>query len=399
MQTQTREKKLIRIQMKDAMKNIRKLIGFRSRPLWDLLFLGSLLMACTKEEPNMESKIDQPLLFVIAGQSNAEGAVFWQGLEGLQNALPTARQDLGPDELTLARSAVAQSLGVFCEVPIPCVENPETCTESAFSLRAADVVIRGLQNSTINWRELGPSYQNTNIRIRTINYRNANPVILDPNGQELDNENCQVSEFETVLSGPLLDPYTTDQIQPLGLGLGAESFDGSLSFGPEIAFGLKIAQSVKTPTLLKMTMGGSTLNDTWRQSGTLYQSLITETQKLISEENLRLGGVVWFQGFNDQFEDAYCNPIASKYEANLRRLLSNLREDLSAPDLPVIIVQARNEGELFTIQRAQSAVAAEDPWAGLVVTEDLSNCFHYCSGSQIIIGERAGLKMQELLRE
>ena len=72
--------------------------------------------------------------------------------------------------------------------------------------------------------------------------------------------------------------------------------------------------------------------------------------------------------------------------------------DRNSPELPVVIVEARSEGELKTIQIAQNNVAQADRNTSIVNSKDLSDCFHYDSGSQIIIGERIGNSMLELLK-
>ena len=62
---------------------------FKLEWILGLLALSTIILSCSKESEDI-GMIDEndSLLFVIAGQSNAEGAVFLDGLEKLQKAIP-----------------------------------------------------------------------------------------------------------------------------------------------------------------------------------------------------------------------------------------------------------------------------------------------------------------------
>lgn len=366
------------------------------------ILVCSILSGCSKTEVSQDSigleRTDQPVLFVIAGQSNAEGAVFIEGLSHLQQVIPETIENLTTTERKRAREAVAKALGVFCEVEQPCVDNPEGCPDIPFSFSTADAVIDGLMFSSIDWRQITRVYKHPTVQLIAANYHNSNVTILNESGEEVDNENCTVSSTNTRITGPFLERYTTEQIVPLGPGFGAATENGILSFGPELGFGLKVSETIPSASILKITMGGSSLNDSWRSSGTLYQALLSETQKALKSTGSTLGGLVWFQGFNDQFEDAFCNPLPFEYEKNLKRLLTDLRNDLNHPKLPVVIVEARDGGQLPIIQQAQNTIVNSDIYTGLVVSKDLSECIHYDSGSQILIGERSAKALLELIK-
>jgi hypothetical protein len=80
------------------------------------------------------------------------------GLQELQEAIPAGVTELRAAERAIARRAVANSLGLFCEVPPECMDNPENFEELSFSFPTADTVIDGLINSTIDWRNVSPVY-------------------------------------------------------------------------------------------------------------------------------------------------------------------------------------------------------------------------------------------------
>jgi len=71
-----------------------------------------------------------------------------------------------------------------------------------------------------------------------------------------------------------------------------------------------------------------------------------------------LTGFVWFQGWNDQYGGAEL-----EYERNMRHLITDVRRDLEAPELPFVIgVMGQNmdkpaKGAMKTIQMAQLAMA------------------------------------------
>ena len=70
-----------------------------------------------------------------------------------------------------------------------------------------------------------------------------------------------------------------------------------------------------------------------------------------------LAGVVWFQGWNDQYGGAEI-----EYEANLKRFITDLRKDLGAPNLPFVIVAMGQNGSkpaagpMLSIRDAQMAM-------------------------------------------
>jgi alpha-galactosidase len=80
-----------------------------------------------------------------------------------------------------------------------------------------------------------------------------------------------------------------------------------------------------------------------------------------------LAGFVWFQGWNDQY-----NGAETEYEANLKCLIKDVRNDLKAPDLPVVIgVMGQNGskpagGAMKVIQDAQMAMEQVPEFKGNV---------------------------------
>lgn len=105
--------------------------------------------------------------------------------------------------------------------------------------------------------------------------------------------------------------------------------------------------------------------------GKCYRDMIAEVRDVqanyrkqfpeLERSRFELAGFVWFQGWNDQYDE-----FERDYEANLRHLIADVRRDLEAPDLPVVVgVMGQNgsqpaKGAMLAIQNAQLAVADMD---------------------------------------
>jgi len=219
---------------------------------------------------------------------------------------------------------------------------------------------------------------------------------------ELHADKCSADRSLTAQHGPAMNSYRTEThtFAPLRAGHGVKGPGSSdPSYGPELSFGHVMAAGLPSAgnKVLKVAMGGSSLGDHWRPDGPMYKALLQETRAALrgaamTTPPLELGGLVWFQGYNDQYKDSYCEDLFPKYEANLRRFIHNVRRDLGVPKLPIVVVKARNGGQMLAIRAAQDAVT---DIAGVTAVEsnDTSECYHYDSGAQLVIGERAANAM------
>jgi len=90
------------------------------------------------------------------------------------------------------------------------------------------------------------------------------------------------------------------------------------------------------------------LKDVMDNSGTMFPTL--------KGRKLELAGVVWFQGWNDQYGGE------NEYESNLKHFIQDVRKDLNAPKLPfVIAAMGQNgskpaKGAMLIVQNAQLAM-------------------------------------------
>lgn len=165
------------------------------------------------------------------------------------------------------------------------------------------------------------------------------------------------------------------------LTVGFTAYEGRHHFGPELEFGHVLGDALEHDILIiKTAWGGKSLYEDFRPpssegpTGPYYTRMIAQVREGLEslEENgaeYELAGFVWYHGWNDG-----CDPenAVPEYEANLVNLIRDLRSDLAAPGLPVVIgeltgpwVEAPREWD--RLRKAQAAAAAREEWAGSVV--------------------------------
>ena len=217
------------------------------------------------------------------------------------------------------------------------------------------------------------------------------------------------------------------------LTLGFTPYGGKHHFGPELQFGHVMGNYFTNQVLLiKTAWGGKSLYKDFRppssggQVGPYYTKMITEVREALA--NLKndfpgydsggyeLAGFVWYQGWND-----CCDPknAVPEYETNLVNLIKDLRKDLLASKLPVVVgeltgpwVQA--EGAWAALRQAQAGAAARPEFKGtvrFVETHDFvrkpedSPCpghgHHEFANAEtyFLVGNALGQGMKKLLQE
>lgn len=170
------------------------------------------------------------------------------------------------------------------------------------------------------------------------------------------------------------------------LTLGFTPYAGRHHFGPELQFGQVLGDCLDNQVLLiKTAWGGKSLYQDFRPPssggtvGPYYTKMLAEIRTALANlktdfpgydgRGYELAGFVWWHGWNDGCEP---NTAVPEYEQNLVNLIHDVRKDLNAPRLPVVIgeltgpwVQA--PGEWATLRKAQAAAAARPEFAGNVV--------------------------------
>lgn len=110
-----------------------------------------------------------------------------------------------------------------------------------------------------------------------------------------------------------------------------------------------------------------TMEDITAKYGMLYRQILDDYKEVtinaakyfpeLKGRKPELAGIVWFQGWNDQYGGA-----EEEYASNLKHLISDLRRDLNAPNLPFVVVAMGQNGSrpangpMKVIQDAQMAV-------------------------------------------
>ena len=150
------------------------------------------------------------------------------------------------------------------------------------------------------------------------------------------------------------------------LGLGYSAYGDAHHFGAELQFGHVVGNALNNQVLLiKTAWGGKSLNTDFRppsaggQVGPYYTKMIQQIHDTVANlkkhfpaydgGRVELAGFVWWHGWNDMCEPKTAVPV---YEQNLVCLINDVRKDLKAPKLPVVI------GDLTGIWTAQTAPPA-----------------------------------------
>ena len=110
-------------------------------------------------------------------------------------------------------------------------------------------------------------------------------------------------------------------------------------FGPEISLGLALNEQWPTRRIVlsKRALSGSTLATGWTPGTDGYRALLADVRLIAADHYPRpvvLSGFLWLQGEADA-KDAR---DAKAYEANLLSLVTNLRHDTGAREMPVVFV-------------------------------------------------------------
>ncbi|MDA1264216.1 MAG: sialate O-acetylesterase [Planctomycetota bacterium] len=210
------------------------------------------------------------------------------------------------------------------------------------------------------------------------------------------------------------------------LSVGYAVYGGTHHFGPELEFGHQVGDLFDEPVLLiKTAWGGKSLQRDFRppsavgDTGPYYERMLREYSEALADARERfplladrepvLKGFVWFQGWNDMVDDE----ASEAYADNLAHLIRDVRRDLAAPQLPVVVGETGNAAK-ESFRAAQRAGATREEFKGTVTfvpttsflrkAEDSPNTTHghhwYGNAmSYFLIGEAFGKAMRALLEE
>lgn len=178
---------------------------------------------------------------------------------------------------------------------------------------------------------------------------------------------------------------------------------GNVLFGPEIGFGhaLSAARPDENIILVKVTEGGTNLHTDWNpetENG-LYHRLVevvktTEAELEKAGAKYELAGMLWHQGESDSDPEN-----AEQYGDRLKKMFERLRNDIAAPEMPVLIgsICVDNKNYQTVIQQSKEH-ARTSPSMHFVSAEGLTTSdknVHFDSLSQIELGKRFAKGMLE----
>jgi alpha-galactosidase len=152
---------------------------------------------------------------------------------------------------------------------------------------------------------------------------------------------------------------------PLSVGYGGNQD----KIGPEFGFGLSMAQKLDAPILIiKTSWGGKSINYNfrppsagpyelnekekagdkaeeikknaslnWRMMNEAVHAVLKDLKKYHPAYDSKVGhemaGFVWFQGYNDQFSDAF----RDNYRQNMIHFIKDVRKEYKTPNMPFVI--------------------------------------------------------------
>lgn len=175
---------------------------------------------------------------------------------------------------------------------------------------------------------------------------------------------------------------------------------------PGVGPGLSFANAMLADTphdlvigLVPCAVGGSPLKR-WVKGGDLYEQAVARAKAAVASGGV-LAGVLWHQGETDSDK----LPWADTYEKRLAGMIADLRADLGAPELPVVVGQI---GEFLTVEKhpgvdtvraAIRKVGSTYPHIGYVDSSGLSHkgdVLHFDAPSARELGRRYAEAMQKL---
>jgi hypothetical protein len=170
--------------------------------------------------------------------------------------------------------------------------------------------------------------------------------------------------------------------------------------GPGMTFARAMLKADPNVTigLVPCAVGGSPLKR-WVKGGDLYAHAVARGRA--AEEVGVLEGVLWHQGESDTNDEKR----AATYEARLTQMLTDLRQDLRTPGLPIVVGQlggflsAEKYPHAQMVRDAINRVAATVPNVGYADSSglvDKGDKLHFNAEAQREFGSRYAAAMQKL---
>ena len=136
-------------------------------------------------------------------------------------------------------------------------------------------------------------------------------------------------------------------------------------YGPEVTLSRKLKEAGYNPAIFKFVQAGSGLKEDWKEKGEggLYDDMTNTLERAISlletgGNTVNIRGFFWVQGEKDSKD----NNASLTYNTRLSSLISNIRTDVKAPFLPMVLGVNEDYGSTYInrIIDAQNSIADDD---------------------------------------
>jgi hypothetical protein len=147
-------------------------------------------------------------------------------------------------------------------------------------------------------------------------------------------------------------------------------FGADTTFGPELFFGLKLAEAWQEAEFLfiKRSIGATSLHGRWNPDWTrekakvmgeenaepLYADFIGYVREILAQcepGSYEFCGILWVQGEADSNVSKYGPEPSRAYGQNLENLINRVRQDTGRPDLPFVLLEVGG-GDVVTGMKA-----------------------------------------------
>lgn len=167
------------------------------------------------------------------------------------------------------------------------------------------------------------------------------------------------------------------------------------NMGPELSLGYYLDSIVHEFSIVKFSIGGTSLAVNWLPTGTyptgtnLFDQMVAYLQQAETDLGGYLAALVWIQGENDGTDAAQ----AAAYQANLTAFIAALR--VTWPSLPFVFNRLSTSSIVVyktDIRTAQQNVATADATTWLVDSDGLAldSGLHFVADTYIDLGLRLG---------
>lgn len=216
---------------------------------------------------------------------------------------------------------------------------------------------------------------------------------------EADRQALYVSDTPTLSSNwGDIRGHITNHLGPI---VDAKTGKNFMGHGPEVGFNRALyASGLRKIAILQFTANYHKLEDghsAWVSPNSLWQawtkSIDTQLAKLTAQgDTYEIRGILW----NEGIDDAGLKRAPADYQADVKKIVEDLRSRYGKPNTPFIIAREPSSPfpaaeNMAAIQQAEVDLATEIENAAWIDCRDLTpyvNSHHLSSKSQLIQGER-----------